>query len=91
MRKGLLLFIIVSLLSGPAALTLSQISAAAGKPQTTCPVMGGAIDKNIYLDYQGQRIYFCCPACIPEFKKDPAKYVKKLEAQGVQLEPVGKK
>ena len=70
-------------LSGPAA--------AAGKMQTTCPVMGGAIDKTVYLDYQGKRLYFCCPACIPEFKKEPAKYLKKLEAEGVQLAPAGKK
>ncbi len=65
--------------------------ALAGKPQTTCPVMGGTIDKNVYLDYDGKRIYFCCPACLPEFQKDPAKYLKKLEAAGVQLPPAGKR
>jgi YHS domain-containing protein len=55
-------------------------------PQTTCPVMGGKIDKRYYADYQGKRVYFCCPMCPPEFKKDPAKYVKKLEDAGVTLE-----
>ncbi len=55
-------------------------------PQTNCPVMGGPINKQHYSDYQGKRVYFCCPACIPEFKKDPAKYIKKLEDQGIELE-----
>ena len=45
------------------------------KPQTVCPVLGGKINKDVYTDYQGQRIYFCCPACIKSFEK----YLKKLE------------
>ncbi len=61
-----------------------------GKPQTVCPVMGGKINKKYHADYKGKRVYFCCPACIKTFKKDPGKYVKKLEKQGVQLESVGK-
>jgi YHS domain-containing protein len=54
--------------------------------QTTCPVMGGAINRNIYTDYEGKRIYFCCPVCIEEFKKDPQKYLQKMEQEGVVLE-----
>jgi len=46
--------------------------------QTLCPVMGNPIDKNIFVEYQGKKVYFCCPACKPEFEKDPAKYVAKL-------------
>ena len=49
------------------------------KPQTTCPVMGGKIDKNVYLDYEGQRIYFCCPSCKENFLKDPEKYLNKMK------------
>jgi YHS domain-containing protein len=55
------------------------------KDQTTCPVMGGMINKNVYADYQGHRVYFCCPPCLKQFKKDPEKYVKKLKEQGVTL------
>ena len=54
--------------------------------QTTCPVMGGKINKEVYTDYKGERVYFCCEGCIPEFKKDPAKYIEKLENEGVTLE-----
>lgn len=56
--------------------------------QKTCPVMGGTINKDIYADYEGKRVYFCCEACVPTFKKDPAKYITKLEGEGVVLETV---
>jgi YHS domain-containing protein len=60
--------------------------AADPKPQTTCPVLAGNIDKNVYADYKGKRIYFCCQGCDAEFKKDPEKYMKKLQDEGVTLE-----
>lgn len=56
------------------------------RPQTTCPVMGGKINKEVYADYEGKRVYFCCGGCINGFRKDPVKYVKKLEGEGVTLE-----
>jgi len=58
----------------------------AKKAQTTCPVMGGTVNTNIYVDADGKRIYFCCKGCPDEFKKDPAKYIGKLEKEGVTLE-----
>lgn len=54
--------------------------------QTTCPVMGGAIDKKQFADHDGKRVYFCCPGCIGTFNKEPAKYIKKLEDSGVTLD-----
>jgi YHS domain-containing protein len=62
-----------------------QAEATKGKPQTTCPVMGGAINKSIYADHDGKRVYFCCPGCDGTFKADPEKYIKKLEDAGVVL------
>ncbi len=45
--------------------------------QKTCPVMrGNPINPEIFVDYEGRRIYFCCPMCPPKFKADPAKYLK---------------
>ncbi len=49
--------------------------------QEVCPVMGGPIDKNIYADYEGRRVYFCCQMCVGEFKKAPEKYLGKLDEQ----------
>jgi YHS domain-containing protein len=55
-------------------------------PQKTCPVMGSPIDKGIYADHEGKRVYFCCAHCVGEFRKDPAKYLKKLEELGEKPE-----
>jgi len=54
-----------------------------GQPQTLCPVMGNDIDRDGFVDYQGKRIYFCCPPCIARFKKDPEKYLRKMREAGV--------
>ena len=56
------------------------------KKQTVCPVMGGVVNTNVYVDANGKRVYFCCKGCPPEFKKDPAKYITKLEKDGVTLD-----
>lgn len=58
------------------------------KPQTQCPITGAKVDRNLYLDYQGQRIYFCCRNCIEEFEKDKEKYFEKFEKDGVILENI---
>ncbi|MCI5223424.1 MAG: YHS domain-containing protein [Candidatus Electrothrix sp. AR4] len=55
-------------------------------PQTTCPVMGGSINKEVYADHEGKRVYFCCPACIEQFKKDPETYLAKLKEMGQEPE-----
>lgn len=54
--------------------------------QATCPVLGSSVSKKVYTDYQGKRIYFCCPPCIQEFKKNPDNYMKQFEKEGVVLE-----
>jgi YHS domain-containing protein len=46
--------------------------------QKMCPVLDAPIDKNIYVDYQGKRVYFCCADCKAKFEKEPEKYVSKL-------------
>jgi len=63
-----------------------------GKAQVACPVTGNKINKEIYVDYQGQRVYFCCPSCIEVFKKDPEGYLRKMREQGVipEKSPGGK-
>jgi YHS domain-containing protein len=58
------------------------------KPQTTCPVSGDPIDKKLYVDYKGKRIYVCCASCIAPLKKNPEKYIKKLESMGQGVESI---
>lgn len=60
---------------------LTQLLADAEKDaatQTMCPVMGGEIDENIFVEYQGKKIYFCCPPCKEKFNADPEQYLSKL-------------
>lgn len=62
------------------------------KLQTKCPVMTkNNINKKLFADYEGKRVYFCCPGCKPTFLKDPGKYIKKIEAEGVTLEKTPEK
>ncbi len=71
--------------------SLTLAGAAFAKEQVNCPVMGGKINKEIYADHDGKRVYFCCAMCIDTFKKDSAKYFKKLENEGVSLAKAARK
>jgi YHS domain-containing protein len=46
--------------------------------QKTCPIMGGPIDKTVFTEYKGKKVYFCCPACKPKFEANPEKYIAQL-------------
>ena len=46
--------------------------------QTNCPVMGGAINKELFVEYKGKKVYFCCAGCEEQFEKEPEKYIAKL-------------
>jgi YHS domain-containing protein len=56
--------------------TMAQVASAT--EQTMCPVMGNPIDKNISIEYQGKKVYFCCAGCEKTFKENPEKYIAKL-------------
>lgn len=85
----------------PAAAVKKDTKVAAGKstpaakvlkPQTTCPVLGDSINKKLFVDYKGKRIFVCCEGCIADVQKDPEKYIKKLadEGQSVMTIPAAK-
>jgi Cu(I)/Ag(I) efflux system membrane fusion protein len=63
-------------------------SSETGISQTVCPVMGGAINKEVYADHNGLRVYFCCPGCDATFKEDPEKYLNQMRANNVEIEAV---
>jgi YHS domain-containing protein len=83
MKSMMLILVLALFLAGPVL---------AAAQQTTCPVLGGKVNKEVYADYKGQWVYFCCPGCDAEFKKDPEKYLQKMKEQGVTPEkaPAGK-
>jgi YHS domain-containing protein len=51
-------------------------------PLETCVVSGEKLDgmgKEFVFTYEGQEIKLCCKSCLKDFKKDPAKYMKKIQ------------
>lgn len=58
----------------------------ASQHQELCPVLGDKVDRSVFVDHEGRRVYFCCSACIARFKEAPAKYMKEMEAKGISLE-----
>src|SRR6266567_7226212 len=79
------------MLTGAALVALATITATAEdkKPApipdklTTCPVSGdklGEMGKPYIMEYKGREVKLCCPDCKKDFEKDPAKFMKKIEA-----------
>ncbi len=61
-----------------AAADQPKVEAAAAE-QTTCPVMeGNPINKSLFVEYKGKKVYFCCAGCPEKFLANPEKYVAKL-------------
>ena len=51
-------------------------------PLKTCVVSGdklGEMGEPFVYQYKDREIKFCCKGCLKDFKKDPAKYIKKIE------------
>lgn len=64
-------------------MTSLEASATNVGTQSTCPVMGFEINKEIFTDYLDDRIYFCCSVCPPDFKRNPDKFMKEMKENGV--------
>jgi len=60
-----------------------------------CPVSGEKIieETKATYEYKGKVYNFCCAMCIDTFKKDPQKYIKKVEEelQAAAKEKAGQK
>lgn len=49
-------------------------------PSKNCIVSGDDLGSDaITLVHEGTTLKFCCEDCVPQFKKDPAKYLSKLK------------
>lgn len=75
---------------GDMMLRCGEIQKSIGGPkvQTLCPVMDNPINKEVYVDHEGMRIYFCCPGCDTAFLESPDKYLKKMQDAGIEIEKV---
>lgn len=63
-----------------------QTDKAKPYPLKTCIVSGeeindkGDMKPHVFV-HEGQEIKLCCKSCLKDFKKDPAKYLKKIEEE----------
>lgn len=74
------------------AILMVAAAAVFAGPQTTCPAMEGkAVNPKLYVDADGYRIYVCCRKCVKDVTADPAKYIAKMKAEGVELEKTPQK
>ena len=52
-------------------------------PLKTCVVsdekLGGDMGEPYVFTHEGREIKLCCKSCLKDFKKDTAKYIKKIE------------
>src|SRR6266699_7237551 len=75
----------ISTLAAPlAGLAADQKPESKAKPYPlkTCVVSGeklGEMGKPYVYIHEGREIQFCCKDCVKDFKKNPAKYIKKID------------
>jgi len=53
-------------------------------PLKTCIISGdklGEMGDPFVYEYEGREIKFCCKGCLKDFKKEPAKYIKKIDEE----------
>ncbi len=71
-----------------SAVSAVAVAAPATQPTTqpyplkTCVVSGddlGSMGEVTVLTHEGREVRLCCEGCVPDFKADPAKYIKKLD------------
>ena len=84
LKNLLAALVAISTLTAPLAGVAEQKPDARIKPYTlkTCVVSGeklDAMDKPYVITNGTREIKFCCKDCVKDFKKDPAKYIKKIE------------
>ncbi|NUP90157.1 MAG: YHS domain-containing protein [Candidatus Sumerlaeia bacterium] len=65
----------------------SPAASAPASEETTllnaiCPVMGGPVNPDITVQYEGKTIRFCCESCPQMFLQDPERYLDRLPQFG---------
>ena len=78
--------LLTALLTAPLVSFADEKPAAKPKPYPlkTCIISGdklGEMGEPFVYVYEGREIKFCCKGCLKDFKKDPAKYLKKIDAE----------
>src|SRR5436190_8495320 len=83
--KSILLALSLAFVTAVAVHAAEEKKADIPKPYTldTCPVSDeklGEMGKPYVFIHEGREIKLCCESCKKDFKKDPAKVLKKIDA-----------
>ncbi len=83
--KTLLMGIVsASVVLGALGADVKPAAKAKPYPLKVCVVsdekFGGDMGDPYVFTYQGREVKLCCKGCLDDFNKEPAKYVKKMEA-----------
>ena len=82
MRKEITAATLIAVITlGPLA-AFSADKAAKPYPLKTCAVSDeklGEHGKPYVFTHEGQEVKLCCKDCLKDFKKEPAKYTKKIQ------------
>ncbi len=60
------------------------------KIQTECPYSGKTVNRSVYTDVSGKRVYFCGNGCKANFMKNPKENLKKFEKKGMKFKTTAK-
>ena len=89
MKNAAFILAIAAALASTCTLSAADEKAASKAkpyPLKTCIVadeaLGGDHGEPYTFVYKGQEIKLCCKSCLKDFNKEPAKYLKKIEAGG---------
>jgi len=72
--------------SDTTKISITKTKTQKAPSQPLCPVTKEPVDRKVFTDLEGKRIYFCCAACLEAFKKNPDKYLDILDEMGAILE-----
>jgi hypothetical protein len=68
---------------GPSA---NNIIGEPGKPQSVDVFSGKPVNRGVFGDYNGQRVYFCCPTSKATFDASSQAYLEAIKARGITLD-----
>lgn len=66
---------------------LPEADRALAMKQKICPVSDeplGSMGKPVKMEIKGRTVFLCCDGCAEDLKKDPDKYLAKLDAAGAK-------
>lgn len=92
-KTGVIIFAICLVLAVAASVSCGKAKKedagtgnSAVKYQVTDAVSGKPVNRNIYADFGGKRIYFCCEESKQNFGSNPDLFLRNLKNQGITLE-----